>query len=410
MKVRNLEKTLRSTVPREVPADLRDRLIEAIPADFGPVQADAGPVPSRFSPTRRKLIYLAAAAVLLIAALHFTGVLPLTGPRSDRLAGTSFDFVSLAVADVIRNLEDFGALYVEIDQRTREQESFEFLNPKYDFLKIRAWLERPSERFKKGRMRIEKDTRRVVFNGDSTLIFFKKSSEAKFFKGGRIDYQLIDPAKWVEKSLPRTGASASLDTLVDGNRVSITSLTIQEKGQYPEPGHEPTFIMEFDRRTVISWETATRRLVGFERYVMDKGQEVLAARLRSIEYRDHFDDEVFSHRLPEGTHLMEVADAGNPKYSQMGPEEVANFIFTAWRNEEWEDIRLFCEGQAIINWMKAHPLASFRVSGPKFKWNLIYPGHQIPFELVFKDGRVHKGALALRNDNRMKRYVFDGGL
>jgi len=71
---------------------------------------------------------------------------------------------------------------------------------------------------------------------------------------------------------------------------------------------------------------------------------------------------------------------------------------------------VFCESRLIITYMKRVPLASFKITGPKFKRNPKYPGWQVPYELVFKNGGVKRLALALRKDNPMKRYVWDGGL
>ncbi|MSS72779.1 MAG: hypothetical protein EXS64_14995 [Candidatus Latescibacteria bacterium] len=408
MKVRNLGKTLRSTAPGGVPADLRDRLVEAIPAEFRLVSA--GPVRGLLVPTRRKLVYLAIAASLLIAGIHFTGVMGSKKPRTDHLAGTSFGFVSVAVADVVRNLENFGALYVEMDLRTGNRENFEFIAPENDFTRVKIWLERPTERFKKGRMRVKKEERRTIFNGETTLFYDTENGEAKLFQGGRVDAQLSGPARWVRDSVPPPGASVSLDTLANGRGSSIARLTIRETGAPLEPGSSPVFFSEFDRRIVIFWETNTRRLTDLEKYVTQNGKEVLVAKIRSIEYRDQFADDVFSQKLPEGIHIMEVADSGNQQYSEMEPEEVARVMFTAWMNEDWDKVRVFCESRLIITYMKTTPLASFKITGPKFKRNPKYPGWQVPYELVFKNGGVKRLALALRNDNKMKRYIWDGGL
>ncbi len=39
-----------------------------------------------------------------------------------------------------------------------------------------------------------------------------------------------------------------------------------------------------------------------------------------------------------------------------------------------------------------------------------YPGRFVPYEIKFKSGKTKKFNLAVRNDNRAKRWVVDGGL
>ena len=73
-------------------------------------------------------------------------------------------------------------------------------------------------------------------------------------------------------------------------------------------------------------------------------------------------------------------------------------------------MRLFCESEIIVTYMRQNKLKSFKITGEPFKFIPIYPGFQVPYELVFANGETKKAALALRNDNAMKRYLWDGGL
>ena len=161
---------------------------------------------------------------------------------------------------------------------------------------------------------------------------------------------------------------------------------------------------------MITWDIKSKLLTDLEKYVIHEGKEVMVARLSSIAYKDKFEDNVFSHELPNYVHIMEIKDPENKQYSEMDPVEVTKFIFNAWKNEEWDKVRLFCEINIYIYYMRFEPLAKFRITGPKFKRNPRYPGYLVPYELIFKNGHVKKLALALRNDNKMKRYVIDGGL
>ena len=160
---------------------------------------------------------------------------------------------------------------------------------------------------------------------------------------------------------------------------------------------------------MISWDTQTKQLVDLEKYVQHQGQEVLVAKLRSIEYQEQLEDSLFSHALPAGTHLMAVADPANRSYSELGPAEVARRFFQAWQEEDWDTVRLFCESEIIITYMRLNKVKSYRITGQPFKFVPIYPGFQVPYELVFANGDQASGSGAAQRQ-RMKRYVWDGGI
>ena len=340
MHIRDLEKRLRSAGKRNVPADLRDRLVNAIPEDFGKS------LPVKTEPWRRALrapksrfALAAVAADVAFAVVDFIGGSKLGGLRHG-LSGVSLSFVAAAIADIVDNLEAPGALYIELDLRTRRQEPFEFVEVEGDFSRITIWLERPSERFEKGRMRVEKKERKTVFDGRNTLFHDIEFGDASIRPGGNVDMQLEDPARWFDEHLSSTDVDASVDAATGSAGESIARLTLLEKGAELHPNSRPAFYSEFDRRTVISWDTDTKRMTDLERYVMHNGQEVMVAKLRAIDYGDRFEDEVFSHNLPESARMMAIADPENEAYSEMDPVEVATFFFNAWKNEEWDKVKV----------------------------------------------------------------------
>lgn len=386
----------------KAPVELRDRLVGAIPEQLAP----------RAEPQARWLrprwAYGAAAACLLVAALHLGGLLPWQASQ----AKAPFSLVPAAFASVVENLKNTGAFVLSLDVRAAGSENFEAIDPEAPFAPVQIWLERPSARFEKGRMRVEKPERWVVFDGQATLFYITNAqlntADAKIYPGGRIDQQLADPARWLEEYAPSNSAQVRIDTL-KGGRI-LTRLSVQEEGIETAEGWHPVFYDQFTRRTVISWDAQTRQLVDLEKYVQHQGREVLVAKLRSITFRESLEDSLFSQALPAGTHVMGVADPTNQRYSDLGPVEVARKLFQAWQEEDWDTARLFCESDLIVTYMRLNKLKSYRITGQPFKFIPIYPGYQVPYELVFESGEVKKFALALRNDNEVKRYIWDGGI
>jgi hypothetical protein len=89
---------------------------------------------------------------------------------------------------------------------------------------------------------------------------------------------------------------------------------------------------------------------------------------------------------------------------------VTRTFFNAWQEKDWDTVRLFCDSQLVLAYMRIMDLRSFRITGQPFKFNPTYAGFNVPYELTFANGEVKKHALAIRNDNAEKRWVWDGGL
>ena len=419
MKMRKLRKLLRSRGRRNVPGDLRERLVNGIPADFSrpavePVR-DGGNV---FIRRKYEVACAAVAVVIVVALLHFTtgeeGPFNLDFPGFEgKRSVLNIGLVSEAFADVIRNLENAGAFAIEMEVRTGRHEPFTHVAPGRPFSRVKLWLELPSERFAAGRMRTENEVRRTVFDGESTLYYDIEGGESKIWNSGKIDERLASPARWLREYLPIAETAVSVDTILEKG-VPTVSLTIREKGDELESGFEPAFFNEFDRRTVFSWEAGTNLLTGLEKFVTHDGGEVPVARLRSIEYYDYLDNGVFSFDLPEGIRPMTAAERDDPRYAELDPVEVAGLIFQGWKDRNWDGVRIFCESEGAIDWMKEHALLDYRITDEPKRRNPDYPSIGVPYELLVRKGSGDEGRkrhyLWLRNDNEMNRYVYDGGL
>lgn len=400
MNAKELHRALRSATPEPVSADLRDRLVADLPAALPGVS-----LPVR----RRRWWAYAAAACLAGAVLYLAGL----SWRGDQVSGSpGFSLVPAVFAEVVEGLDKATALELELEVRAPKGENFESVFPEEEFAPVHIWIERPSVRFAKGRMRVEKPTRRVVFNGDSTLIFMNAmgSGDARIYPGGQIDRLLADPARWLEDARDATQGAATMDTAKGADGRQAARLSLIQQGVELSPGAKPVFFDQFDRRTVVTWDIGSGELRSLERYVQYQGQEVLVARLRRIRYASRLDDSVFSLAVPEGAHWAVAKDADDPRWSAMGPVQVAQTLFEGWKEKDWDTVRRFCEYEVYLVYMKKVPLKSYRITGEPFRSDPRYPGVQIPYELDFGNGKVKRHALALRNDNEMQRYVIDGGL
>lgn len=404
MKDRQLTRALREAGPESVPEGLRARLVHDIPESFsGEQQLE--------KPRRRRWVYAAAAVILLGGAGYLARS---RSPVDHAVLSTTplqIAMISEAFAEVTTAMMEPPAMYLQMDIRTRPHEPFDFVEPEADFTRLEIWLERPTESYPKGRMRVEKMQRKTVFDGTKTLFHMKTYANAKLYDGGRIDPTIADPARWVASLAPTDEAAVSADTVVASDGVWETRATISEKADWSvEEGLSGNHFSYFDRRTIVSWETDTKRLRNIEKFVRHDGREVLVSTIRDIDYTTGFPDSVFSLGVPDTVEMARIVDPGNPDLSDLSPEEVTRRFFGAWQNEDWDEMRLFCEFGVYIWYAKMNPITSFRVTGQRFKAMDNFPGWMVPYEIVFENGHTKRFRLALKFNREAQRWMLSGGL
>ncbi len=118
---------------------------------------------------------------------------------------------------------------------------------------------------------------------------------------------------------------------------------------------------------------------------------------------------MFTIELPDNVIWFEQPKELSQKYQQMTPKEVAYAFFQACADEDWDEVLKFKGWSEVPQLIKDHMGGLEIISiGEPFKSGL-YPGWFVPYEIKFRDGYVKKMNLAVRNDNRAKRYIVDGG-
>ncbi|MHC4759214.1 MAG: hypothetical protein ACYTE8_11205 [Planctomycetota bacterium] len=121
------------------------------------------------------------------------------------------------------------------------------------------------------------------------------------------------------------------------------------------------------------------------------------------------DDEMHpdSWNITGGMDVIEVLH-DNEKYKKMTPKEVAEALFTACAEENWDEFQKYWGSghEKMKDYLGGLEIISI---GEPFQKGA-YPGWFVPYEIKLKNGHVKKHNLAIRNDNATKRYMFDGGI
>jgi hypothetical protein len=183
--------------------------------------------------------------------------------------------------------------------------------------------------------------------------------------------------------------------------------------EHAAPGRrlEPSFLGDFDRETEVVWDLATQRLLELRRWVYDGDQRRLFSELTSVEYLDSIEDDTFRIDLPADVRWGGVTDAP-ADIAALGPREVTVRLFEAASKGDRPMLEQLCPSPATVDFLLdvTHRPSELLFVGEPFRSG-DYPGVYVPYRVRFgPDGRVKEHNLALRDDNPMQRWVYDGGI
>jgi hypothetical protein len=175
------------------------------------------------------------------------------------------------------------------------------------------------------------------------------------------------------------------------------------------------FIMDSDHLKVYQFDTKTKLLEGLQVYVHTDNEDVLIFEVTDIGYDTEFDDGVFALDLPEDmiwSKDLEILP-DNKRYEDMTPKEVATVFFQACADEDWEEALKFWGASRIDDRIKDYlgGLEIISIGEPFQSGGYARGlGWFVPYEIKLKSGDIKKHNLAIRNDNKAKRYNVDGGI
>jgi len=358
---------------------------------------------------KKPITKLATVAVIIIVVLISLSVFTNT-------SATAAEILSQAV----KAASNLKSVHMTAWIRTRPggKESFDFIGMQYDFVKHEMWKEFGGQNI--CRWRIENEGRIEVMDGYASMLFIQPN------------YAKINPHRYGYSRLRKL---LDVDEILDSefklaqNRDSeliLTHektlgesekliLTVEAKamGDFTNDWCRNTSITTSDNRRVYCFSADTKLLELLEVYVKnDNNEEILVLEISDIEYNVDVNPELFTISLPENVIWFKEPEASE-RYSDlqsMSPEEVARAFFRACSEEDWDRALTFKMYSSVPDWLrnKYGSLEIIKIGEP-FKSGL-YPGWFVPYEIKFKDGRIRKMNLAVRNDNPAKRYIIDGGL
>jgi len=375
-------------------ADFKERTMSKL-AD----ELNAAPVARRRVRNTPLLRLLATAAAILavVSALPFLGRL-----------GTNRGEVAL-LAQSIESLNQVRSVHIVARMRTPRGDNFEAIGPGYDFQPVEMWKEFGET----PRWRVENPGRVAVMDGEKSILFIKPD---RAVRGGRnpgfIEWlrPLLDPERVLSAELTVAQKGDSRAAIQhDGALVTLTS-SRNAPGEFVNDWVHNRMVSESDHTRVYQFDAATSRLTGLQVILHDGGKDVVVFETTGIAYNEPLAPELFTVALPDGVIWgVRPEQMLTNRPLPATARDAAEAFLEGCAQRDWDRVLTVYPAAAVSESIKQDGGGLRVISiGEPFQSG-IYSGWFVPYEVTLANGRDKKWNLAVRNDNSLHRWVFDGG-
>ena len=358
----------------------------------------------------RKLI---AAAVIIMAVV---------------LAINSWDnsMPTASAAQVLQNaidaVSDLWSVHMKARMRTLPRDNFSNIGLNYDFVDIEMWKRTDAD--SQLQWRVEKPGRVLLMDGQKTIMLIRPNSGVLMEKPlplGCFDSwsgRLLNVNELLENELQQAKNNPDHTVCLWHEKVEGTDkllLEVDVKTDLSEDDYlRNKFIQESDHLKVYRFDAKTKLLEALQVYVHTGDDDVLIFEVTDIEYNIDIDDSIFALSLPEDmiwTREPEILP-DNERYEKMTPKEAAEVFFQACAEGNWQEVLKFRTTSRVDDRLKSYlgGLEIISLGEPFQSEGYSRQGWLVPYEIRLKSGQIIKHNLAMRKDNRAKRFIVDGGL
>lgn len=362
---------------------------------------------------KSKITKIAAAAVLIVSLTLSISLFDSSIPTASAAQ------VLVKAAEAVANLSS-----VHIKARMRAPgrgDNFRTIGLDYDFVSIEMWKQFDNTPY--GKWRMENPGRVIVMDGEFWTMLSHPDYVVRMPKRPEHDIRnwfpksLLDIHKIIEREAQLAVKEGSDFQLIreqgeDGFEKMIVVIEATAQGDFANDYLKNKGIEMSDNIRIYQFDAETKLLENLEIYVHSEDKDVLVFEITDIEYNLEITTELFELELPEDVIWSKPVEVlpDNEKYQQMTPEEMTTAFFQACADEDWEEYLKFNPASDVSQRTKDYLGGIEIISiGEPFKSGL-YPGWFVPYEIKLKSGYIKKHNLAVRNDNRARRWEVDGGL
>ena len=353
---------------------------------------------------------ITAIALLLLILFILLPLFNHTGWMQNKASAANSIFGRSIIA-----MTGIKTVYMELKVRTIENENFDYIDMNAEFMPYKLWkvFGNPPK------WRIEKPGRTIVMDGKNQYLYASGPSGFAIMGNpddGLIDWMkiLLDPEKILQTEKEITAENNAKYQIENGN-VIILTVNAKAMGDFRNDYALNKTIPESNNRRVYTFDKSTNLLKSLEVFVEAGSKEILVLQLTTLKYDEPIADNKFVIDLPPNVKwvtLDSIISNKNTGLAGVGSEKATKIFFEALQQKDWKIVDQlmpgFLESSDIEKLKESFGGITILSIGKSFKSGQ-YPGEFVPYEVRLKSGVIKKMNLALRNDNKYKKWIIDGG-
>ncbi|MDR3272647.1 MAG: hypothetical protein LBT29_04090 [Flavobacteriaceae bacterium] len=347
-----------------------------------------------------KIRKIAAIAAMVTALL----VLPFLFRSNEAKAMT-------LLGESIKMTEELKTMVIKFFVRTDPQDNFDYIDPTADFVehKIEKSFENPQI------WRVEKTGRIAVFDGKNSKIWIKPTNEIIEFQVfgnifGEVNNYLLSPKTLLEKAkLSAKSKGAKVDLKEVDNQL-ILSIETKAQGDFSQSDYlKNSSISESDSKQTYVFDKETKLLKSLNISILVNGKYVEILKTQSIDYNVPLDKHTLLD-LPKNLKYVTLSgDFSNSKLQNISSKQAVELMLNALKNKDIEPLKEgFTSGFSNEKFLKEYYGLEILQIGEPFKSG-VYNGEFVPVNIKLANGEIEQHNIAVRNDNKNKVWVLDGG-
>ncbi len=396
---------LKPGVLPEAPSLLKQNIINQLIKDEAEMKNETTKV-RWLSPKAKKILSIAAVLILAMLIVPFT-------LKNDVFMSSTSKAANKLLAASIEASQAIKSMVIHLKVRTLPGDNFELVGTDFEMVDhtITKSFENPVE------WRIDKGGRVVVCNGKNQYLWvpdlkygLKAGAKAGFVEWFKM---LLDPQSILAKEQKTAQERSSKITMNEKGNEILMTITSNARGNFINDYSRNKSIEESDNRREYVFEKSTKLLKGLKIYIIQGKKETLILETEKIDYDAPVDASLFAINLPEGVEWSSVnTNITSDTFSNITSKQAAELIFNGMAKSDWESVKdafsQYNEALMLILKKNYDGITVIKV-GESFKSGT-YKGEFVPYEIKFKSGKTKKWNLALRNDNKNKVWIVDGGI
>ena len=354
----------------------------------------------------KRIISIAAVIAVIMLVVPFVG-------NNEGFMNSSAKAANSLIESSIKATGFIKSMVIKLKVRTIASDNFDYISTESDMVEHTIWknFEKPEK------WRVDKGERVVVCDGINQYLWIPKLEEG--IKAGKnagfIEWfkLLLDPESILLKEKASTTDKDSKFKMEDKDGELHMSITSKARGNFINDYCKNRSIIESDSRREYTFDSKTKLLKGLSIFILGKEKETLILEIEKIDFNVPVNPALFTITLPKGVEWEELTDnIKNETFSNITSKRAAEIIFDAMAKNNWDSIKDVWQVSSRVTMSitkKNYGGLEVMKIGESFKSGL-YPGEFVPYEVKLNDGTIKKFNIALRNDNKNKVWVVDGGL